>query len=73
MSTLLGSHATQWAALTGIVLPPLAGIVQKEEWRRGDDHFNSLLSNAVSALRAAGPISSARVQPTAVPASAASS
>jgi len=70
MSTLLGSHAIQWAALAGIVLPPLAGIVQKEEWRY---KLYWKPSNAVSALRAAGPISSARVEPTAVPASAASS
>lgn len=123
MSTLLGSHAIQWAALTGIVLPPLAGIVQKEEWRRGDDDFNSMMnamifgaccigaafvvayldqsswdwvawrqtlitivfagigmyklywkpSNTVSACRATGPISSAPIEPTAVPASAPSS
>src|SRR5207244_3991885 len=44
MSTLLGSQAIQWAALTGIVLPPLAGIVQKEEWRRGDDQANSRIN-----------------------------
>jgi hypothetical protein len=123
MSTLLGNDAIQWAALTGIVLPPLAAIVQKEEWRRGDDHFNSLMnamifggccigaafvvayldqngwnwdnwrqtlvtivfagigmyklywkpSKAVSACRAAGPISSAPLDSTAVPAPAPSS
>lgn len=47
MNTALGSHAIQWAALAGIILPPIAGILQKEQWRPGDDRYNGFVNSII--------------------------